>query len=142
MLADARVCEEAIKIQDAMVICAPVISQIGVEAAIRQRWDYPLAFRADLISRRQALIDGVARIPQLHWTPTGGGFFAFVRVQGCTDSARLSTEILEQAHVVTIPGSTFGACGEGFIRLSYSAVAQGELEEALTRLKRFFGSGL
>ena len=142
MLADARVCEEAIKIQDAMVICAPVISQIGVEAAIRQRWDYPLAFRADLISRRQALIDGVARIPQLHWTPTGGGFFAFVRVQGCTDSARLSTEILEQVHVVTIPGSTFGACGEGFIRLSYSAVAQGELEEALTRLKRFFGSGL
>ena len=138
MIADARVCEQAIKIQDAMIICAPVISQIGVEAAVRESWDYPLSFREELIARRQVLIDGLSRIPQLHWTPTGGGFFAFVRVHGCTDSARLSNDILERAHVVTIPGSTFGKCGEGFIRLSYSAVTRQELAEALDRLREFF----
>jgi aspartate/methionine/tyrosine aminotransferase len=138
MVADTRVCEQAIKIQDAMIICAPVVSQMGVEAAIRESWEYPLAFHDELIARRQLLIDGLARIPQLHWTPTGGGFFAFVRVKGCTDSAHLANDILEQADVVTIPGSTFGRRGEGFIRLSYSAVSREELQEALERLGRFF----
>ena len=140
MAADARVCEQAIKIQDAMIICAPVVSQIGVEAAVRESWDYPLSFRGELAARRQLLADGLAGIPPLHWTPTGGGFFAFVRVAGCTDSARLANDILERAHVVTIPGSTFGACGEGFIRLSYSAVTQDDLREALRRLAGYFGS--
>ena len=138
MVADAGVCEQAIKVQDAMIICAPVVSQMGVEAAIRQTWDYPLSFRYELMARRQALIDGLARVPQLHWTPTGGGFFAFVRVAGCTDSARLADDILEKAHVVTIPGSIFGASGEGFIRLSYSAVPRDAIEDAGGRLRRFF----
>jgi aspartate/methionine/tyrosine aminotransferase len=138
MLADARVCEEAIKIQDAMIICAPVVSQIGVEAAIRESWDYPLSFREELVARRQLLIDGLARIPDLHWTPAGGGFFAFVRAAGCSDSVRLANDLLEMAHVVTIPGSTFGRSGEGFIRLSYGAVSQDELREALGRIAAYF----
>jgi aminotransferase len=140
MMADARVCAEAIKIQDAMIICAPVVSQMGVEAAIRESWEYPLSFRDELIARRQLLTEGLGRIRQLHWTPTGGGFFAFVRVAGCTDSARLSNYLLERAHVVTIPGSTFGACGEGFIRLSYSAVRRDDLREATRRLEKYFAS--
>jgi len=138
MLADRRVCDEAIKIQDAMIICAPVVMQMGVEAAIRESWDYPLEFRGELMARRQVLIDGLERIPRLHWSPTGGGFFALVRVEGCTNSAQLSTDLLEQAHVVTIPGSTFGSSGEGFIRLSYSAVPREELAEAMRRLAAFF----
>jgi aminotransferase len=40
--------------------------------------------------------------------------------------------------VVTVPGSTFGRCGEGFLRLSYSAVADEELKVAIGRLRRFF----
>ena len=138
MLADRTVCDQAVKIQDAMVICAPVISQMGVEAAIRESWDYPLTFRNELMARRQALIDGLKAIPRLHWTPTGGGFFAFVRVAECSDSAALANDILEQAYVVTIPGSTFGRCGEGFIRLSYSAVPREDLREAVERLRQFF----
>ena len=142
MVADARVCEQAIKIQDAMVICAPVVSQMGVEAAIRESWDYPLAFRDELIARRRVLAEGLSRIPALHWTPTGGGFFALVRVAGCADSSALAADILERAHVVTIPGAIFGACAEGFIRLSYSAVPQDDIRDAVERLAGYFGAGL
>lgn len=138
MLAGRRVCDEAIKIQDAMIICAPVMAQAGVEAAIRDDWDYPSAFVGELAARRQALAAGIRDIPRLHWSPTGGGFFAFVRVEGCTDSAALAHDILERAHVITIPGSTFGRCGEGFLRLSYSAVGRDEIAQACTRLRRFF----
>lgn len=138
MLAAAPICAQAIKIHDAMIICAPVPSQIGVEAAIRQSWDYPLSFRSELIARRRMLSEAIVQVPRLSWTPTEGGFFAFVRVEECTNAASLANDILEQAHVVTIPGSTFGTCGEGFIRLSYSAVSADELRTALSRLREFF----
>lgn len=138
LLAAPHVCEQAVKIHDAMIICAPVPSQIGVEAAVREDWDYPLTFKDGLRTRRELLHARINGIPGLHWTRTGGGFFAFVRVDGCADSVALAREILERAHVVSIPGSTFGRCGEGFIRLSYSAVSEDELREALDRLRRFF----
>jgi aspartate/methionine/tyrosine aminotransferase len=138
MLADRRVCEEAIKIQDAMIICAPVMAQAGVEAAIREAWDHPRQFAAELTARRDALARGLAGIPRLGWRPAGGGFFAFVRVEGGTDSARLAADILERAHVVTIPGSTFGRSGEGFLRLSFSAATCDEIARACARLRAFF----
>jgi aspartate/methionine/tyrosine aminotransferase len=138
LLADARVCAEAVKIQDAMIICAPVVSQVGAEAAVRECWDYALGFTGDLMGRRRILADRLARIPGLGWTPGRGGFFAFVRVDGCSDSAALSRRLLEEAHVVTIPGSTFGRRGEGFIRLSYSAVSREDLVEASERIAGFF----
>jgi aspartate/methionine/tyrosine aminotransferase len=138
LLAAANVCEQAIKIQDAMIICAPVPSQVGVEAAIREDWEYPRSFVRELGARRQLLSDGIGAIPRLRWARTGGGFFAFVGVEGCIDSAALTHDILERAYVVTIPGSTFGRCGEGFIRLSYSAVSDEQLADALARLAQFF----
>jgi aspartate/methionine/tyrosine aminotransferase len=138
LLADRRMCAEAIKIQDAMVICAPVISQVAVEAAIRDDWNYITRFHDELKNRRAALHAALARIPSLHWEMTGGGFFAFVRIPDQFESAPLASAILERAHVVTIPGSSFGACGEGFLRLSYGAVSIEELVEACNRLDTFF----
>jgi aminotransferase len=132
--ADAAIVNEIVKVQDAMIICAPVISQIAAEAAVREAWDYPRQFHAELRARRQALADALRRIPGWHWTPTGGALFAFVRVDGWTDSAALSRDILERAHVVTIPGSSFGLAGEGHLRLSYGRAAAEQLEIAVRRL--------
>jgi aminotransferase len=122
-----------------MIICAPTISQIAVEAAIRDDWDYALAFQDDLRERRTMLLTGIRSIPRLHWTPTSGGFFAFLNVAGCTDSAELAADILERARVVTIPGSTFGTAGEGHLRLSYGAASVEQLQEACRRLRSYFG---
>jgi aminotransferase len=138
MLADAGVCEQAIKIQDAMIICAPVISQIAAEAAVRESWTYAASFHDELRRRRGILIDGLADIPGLHWIPTRGGIFAFVRVDGCDDSTRLASDLLENAHLVTIPGAAFGRSGEGFVRLSYGYADSADLAEAIQRLRRFF----
>jgi aminotransferase len=141
VLADRAVCEQALKIQDAMIICAPTISQIAIEAAMRADWNYAHSFHGELIARRTALEDGIATIPRLHWTPTAGGFFAFVRVDGCRNSMTLASEILDRAHVVTIPGETFGTAGQGFLRLSYGAASTEQLREALRRLRVYFGEG-
>jgi aminotransferase len=138
VLADRAVCEQATKIQDAMIICAPMISQMVVEGALRDDWDYPRRFHGELVHRRQLVADRIAATPQLSWSPTGGGFFAFTRVEGCTDSTALATRLLEEAHVVTIPGAAFGRSGEGCLRLSFGSVAEPDLIEGLDRLSDFF----
>ena len=139
MLADAAICEQAVKVQDAMIICAPVISQMAAEAAVRECWEYPTTFHDELRQRRRLLADGLHAIRGLEWTPTRGGMFAFARIAGCEDSTRLSNDLLERAHLVTIPGAAFGSSGEGFLRLSYGYATQADLAEAVHRLRRFFG---
>ena len=138
VLADASVCEQAVKVQDAMIICAPVISQMAAEAAVRESWSYPSSFHDELRERRRVLADGLASIPGIDWVPTRGGLFAFARVAGCDDSTRLSNDLIERAHVVTIPGAAFGSSGEGFLRLSYGYANATDLAEAVERLRRFF----
>jgi aspartate/methionine/tyrosine aminotransferase len=139
LVADARICEQATKIQDAMIICAPVISQMAVEGAVLEDWDYPTRFHTEFVRRQQEVADRLARIRGVEWTPTRGGFFAFARIDGCTDSHALAIRLLEEAHVVTIPGSAFGKSGEGCLRLSFGAVSADALSEALGRLETFFG---
>jgi aspartate/methionine/tyrosine aminotransferase len=140
VLAGADFCTQALKIQDAMVICAPVISQIAAEAAVRDNWNYAHSFHGDIQVKRAALETALAGIPCLVPSTAEGGFFKFVRVDGCRDSLALAAQILQQVHVVTIPGATFGAAGEGFLRLSYGAATVEELTEAGGRLRAFFAS--
>jgi aminotransferase len=141
VVADAEVCEQATKVQDAMIICAPVISQLAVEGALADDWDHPLHYHDELVRRRRLVAERIGSIPGLDWTPTGGGFFAFVRVHGCADSYALAEQLIEEAFVVTIPGSAFGPPGEGHLRMSYGSVDADSLDAGLDRLGEFFGRG-
>jgi aminotransferase len=138
VLADRTICEQATKIQDAMIICAPTISQMVAEGALREDWTYARQFHQEFMRRRQLVADRLAAIPQLSWSPTGGGFFAFTRVEGCTDSTALANRLLDEAHVVTIPGAAFGHSGEGRLRLSFGSASGDDLVEGLNRLEAFF----
>jgi aspartate aminotransferase len=137
-IAEAPFIREALKVQDAMVVCAPVISQKAALGGLQRLGD-EVAHRRDMLNERRLLLaerlDGIA---QLAWQPTLGAYFAFVRVEGCSDSASLALDILDQVHVVTIPGRTFGRHGEGYLRLSYGTVDLATLQEACTRLGRYF----
>jgi len=138
LLADRVICEQATKIQDAMIICAPTISQMVAEAAVRDDWAYARQFHREFVRRRQLVAGRIAAIPKLSWSPTGGGFFAFARVEGCTDSTALANHLLEAAHVVTIPGAAFGRSGEGCLRLSFGSVSDEDLVAGLDRLEYCF----
>ena len=138
LLADAGICAEAVKVQDAMIICAPVISQMAAEEAIRADWTYARSFAVDLGARRELMRQALGAIPGVCWSPTRGGLFAFARVEGCEDSSALADDLLEQTHVVTIPGSAFGRSGEGHLRLSYGYATPDDLRLAMERLRGFF----
>jgi aminotransferase len=138
VLADRAICEQATKIQDAMIICAPTISQMVAEGALRGDWGYARGFHREFVHRRQLVAERLAEMPKVSWSPAGGGFFAFARIEGCTDSAALASRLLEEAHVVTIPGAAFGRSGEGCLRLSFGSGPGEDLVEGLDRLSDFF----
>lgn len=138
LIAEPDFVQQAIKVQDSMLVCAPVISQRVALGALKTPLEGLTRRRNVLSERRQLVAQSLAEIPRLHWHPTKGAYYAFVRVEGCTDSAALAWDLLERAHLAVVPGSIFGRNGEGFLRLSYGSVARSDLEEACGRLARYF----
>lgn len=139
LVAEADFVAQAIKVQDSMLVCAPLISQRAALGALSTPTE-ELARRRDFMSeQRHLLARRLAEIPSLRWHPTQGAYYAFVHVEDCTDSAALATDLLETVHVATVPGSVYGQNGEGYLRLSYGSVDGSELEEACVRLDRYFG---
>lgn len=142
LFAPPPVVAEGLKVQDTLVICAPVISQRAVAAALTGDY-YPglAAQRAELEARRATLRAGLARIPRLAWHETFGAMFAFVRVLESPPVDELAVDILRRAGVLLLPGTAFGACGADHLRLSYGATPVPVLAEALERLRRYFAAG-
>jgi aminotransferase len=138
LVAEPSFIQEALKVQDSMLVCAPVISQKAALGGLGEPVEEIARRREILGQRRQFLIERLAAIPRLTWHPTYGAYFAFVRVDECSDSAKLAKEILDSVHVVTIPGSLFGRHGEGYLRLSYGSLDLPDLDKACGRLSRYF----
>jgi aspartate aminotransferase len=134
LAAPERVIQEAIKAQDAMIICPSAIAQYALLGVLRDEPDYAAGFLPDMKARRDYAVSRLAAMPGIEWTPAPGGFFAFVKVAGCSDSVSLSLRLLEEAGVATVPGRAFGRAGEGHLRLSYGSVPIHELGEAFDRL--------
>lgn len=140
LAAPAPFVQQALKVQDTMVICAAVITQKAALGALQEPAQ-TLAQRRDILDKRRCyLAEHLSTLPGLNWQPTRGGFFAFVHIPGCSDSFQLAMDLLDQTHIVTIPGSLFGRHGEGYLRISYGSVDLPELVEACSRLARFFSS--
>jgi aspartate/methionine/tyrosine aminotransferase len=139
LMAQADAVAEAMKIQDCMIICAPVPVQRAVTAVLEQDPDYPRRWLNELKERRDFLVKSFAAVPALDPVPPTGGFFVMMKVLGCTDSRALAMDLIDQQQVVTIPGRFFGQSGEGYLRLSYGAATIDRLREAAARIGHFVG---
>ncbi|MBT3193766.1 MAG: aminotransferase class I/II-fold pyridoxal phosphate-dependent enzyme, partial [Verrucomicrobia bacterium] len=66
-----------------------------------------------------------------------GAFYTFPDISDFGLSAHdFSMKLLEEENVAVVPGTAFGACGEGFVRCAY-ATATEEIQEAIVRIARF-----
>jgi len=88
--------------------------------------------------RRDAVVAGLNRIKGVTCQVPDGAFYAFPNVSGFgVKSAELADRILNEAGVAVLSGTSFGAFGEGFIRISYANSIE-NINKALDRLKIFF----
>ena len=87
--------------------------------------------------RRKLLLAGLAGIDGIVCSQPEGAFYAFPDISafGLT-SQEFCEQLLERQKVVCIPGSAFGACGEGHIRVAYTC-EEGMLQAAVERLHQF-----
>jgi aminotransferase len=92
--------------------------------------------RAEYDRRRRLIVSGLNRLGLPTFEPHGA-FYAFPNiVTSGLDDETFAQKLLEEERVAVVPGSSFGAGGEGFVRCSY-ATAYEKLEEALRRMESF-----
>ncbi len=127
-----------VRVHQYMVMSAPTTSQFAALTAIREGEPYVAEMVAEYDRRRKLIVNGLNKIGLPTFEPKGA-FYAFpkVDVTGLDDEA-FANRLLQEEHVAVVPGNSFGAGGEGFVRCSY-ATAYNKIEEALRRIERFVG---
>lgn len=125
-----------LKIHQYTAMCAPVLGQIAAIESLRSG----LAAKDEMVAafkqRRSMFVAGL-RAAGLECHEPQGAFYAFpsIRRSGMK-SEEFALRLLREAGVAAVPGSVFGAGGEGHIRCSYAASPQ-KLNTALTRMEAF-----
>jgi len=96
------------------------------------------AYREEYRKRRDLLVGALNEVG-LKCEPPAGAFYAFPNAEKIHKNSKKAAEILlEKAHVATIPGSVFGAQGEGHLRFGY-AISVKEIEACAEALRKFQG---
>ncbi len=134
--APADILKGLLRIHQYTIMSAPTMAQSAALEALRSGKPYVEQMVAEYDRRRRLIVSGLNRLGLPTFEPRGA-FYAFPNtlVTGM-DEETFSTRLLEEERVAVVPGSAFGAGGEGFVRCSY-ATAYEKIEEALHRLERF-----
>ena len=109
--------EQMLKIHQFAIMCAPTTSQYAAVEALRNGDDDVRHMQEAYDQRRRFLVHELRRIGFEVFEPFGA-FYVFPSIKqfGMT-SDEFATRLLEQEKVAVVPGTAFGACGEGFLRL-------------------------
>ena len=96
---------------------------------------------AEFRKRRGVIVDGLNKIGGMTCTKPHGAFYAFPNVKG-TDmiSRKLGDELLQNAGVAVLPGTSFGHYGEGYLRLSFANSIE-NIKKALDRIEKYLKKG-
>ncbi len=124
------------KVHQYAIMCAPTTSQHAAIEALRNGDEDILKMRDEYDMRRRLIVRGFREL-ELDCFEPEGAFYVFpsIAATGLT-SEEFCERLLREKHVAVVPGNAFGACGEGFIRVSY-AYSTAHINEALRRIGQF-----
>jgi aminotransferase len=128
--------EAVMKVHQYVMMSAPTAAQYAGIAALDEGEDFVAEMVAEYDRRRRLIVDGFRAIGLPTFEPRGA-FYAFpdISVTGL-DSVAFSERLLAEERVAVIPGSAFGAGGEGYVRACYASGYE-QIERALERIGRF-----
>lgn len=135
-LAPRIICEQMTKIHQFAIMCAPTTSQYAAVEALRNGDDDVARMKESYNQRRNYLVHELRDMGLDCFEPYGA-FYVFPSIKkfGLT-SEEFATRLLEEEKVAVVPGTAFGDCGEGFLRISY-AYSLDDLKLALGRVRKF-----
>lgn len=134
--APTHILEAMLKVHQYAIMCAPTMSQAAALEALLHGEEHVRAMVASYDERRKIIVDGFNRIGLTCYEPRGA-FYAFPSIARTgMSSDDFAEKLLFEEQVAVVPGSAFGAAGEGFVRCTY-CTAREQIEEALARIGRF-----
>lgn len=134
--------EEAIKVQDALVVCAPVPSQMAALGALEEVDTYVHDAVKELTLRKDSLIAALRDCRTLEVIEPHGSTSVLARITTPVfqDAFTYSRSLLQNEGVITVPGSAFGSQGEGHVRLSFGNQPPSVIARAGELIRRFENS--
>ena len=124
------------KIHQYAIMCAPTTSQYAAVSALRNGDNDVEAMRQSYNQRRRFLLNAFKEMGLECFEPYGA-FYVFPCIKEFNmTSEEFATKLLMEEKVAVVPGTAFGECGEGFVRISY-AYSLENLKEALSRIENF-----
>lgn len=134
--APEAILEQMLKIHQYAIMCAPTTSQYAAVEAVRNGDEDVAGMRQEYNGRRRYLVKRLRDMGLSCFEPYGA-FYAFPCIkQFHMTSDEFATRMLQEEKVVVVPGTAFGDCGEGYLRISY-AYSLHKLREALDRMEGF-----
>lgn len=115
--------------------CVPAFSQLAAVEALQGPQDEVAAMVAEFKRRRDVIVDGLNALPGVTCRRPGAAFYVFPNITGTGLSSKvLADALLDRAGVACLPGTSFGALGEGYLRFSY-ANSVANIEKALAAMR-------
>ena len=133
-----EIIEQMIKIHQFAIMCAPTTSQYAAVEALRNGDDDVQEMRTAYNQRRRYLMNAFREMNLECFEPFGAFYvFPCIKEFGMT-SEEFASRLLEEEKVAVVPGTAFGDCGEGYLRISY-AYSLENLKLAIGKIADFVG---
>src|SRR5882672_7211145 len=135
MVYPAPLADAVAKVQDTVLVCPPVISQIAAVAAMDVGPAYcrlhlrPLADIRDIVMSELRSLEPLCIVP-----PADGAFYCFLRVDLDLDPMRVAERLIREHRVAVIPGTAFGITDGCYFRVAYGALQKETVAEGIGRL--------
>ncbi|MBR4670914.1 MAG: aminotransferase class I/II-fold pyridoxal phosphate-dependent enzyme [Butyrivibrio sp.] len=127
---------QMVKIHQFAIMCAPTTSQYAAIEALKNGDDDVKMMREQYNHRRRYLLNEFERIGLPCFEPNGA-FYVFPSIKKFgMSSEEFCTRLLKEEKLAVVPGTAFGDCGEGYIRISYAYSVE-NLKAAMERLENF-----
>ena len=131
-----EIIQQMTKLHQFAIMCAPTTSQYAAVEALKNGDNDVAEMRMAYNQRRRFLMNAFREMGLECFEPYGAFYvFPCIKEFGMT-SDEFATRFLEEEKVAVVPGTAFGDCGEGFLRISY-AYSLDNLKTAIGRLERF-----
>lgn len=131
-----KIIEQMTKLHQYAIMCAPTTSQYAAVEALRNGDDDVVMMREAYNQRRRYLVHAFKEMGLECFEPYGAFYiFPCIKEFGMT-SEEFASRFLMEEKVAVVPGTAFGDCGEGFLRISY-AYSLENLKKALGRMQKF-----
>lgn len=135
-LGPKEILAEMKKIHQFTIMCVSTSAQYASIEALKNGDEDILTMKKQYDARRKYLLKEFKKMGIPCFEPKGA-FYLFPCIKGFNmDSESFCTRLLEEQRLVLVPGTAFGDCGEGYVRVSY-ANSMDNLEQAIKRLKKF-----